>query len=452
MTSTTATVHSELFPDSGAPPRCEVVVVDGPDRGRAAALREAPVVVGSDPSCELVLTDERVSRRHLEIAQDGKRFTVRDLGSTNGTLYEGSLVTQLQAAAGATFKLGHTFVRLQPLARPLNLAPSQQRRFGELVAESLSMREVFAVLELAARSDVTLLVEGETGTGKELVARALHEGSARRRGPFVAVDCGALPESLLESELFGHVKGAFTGAASARAGAFVRAHKGTLFLDELGQISPAVQARLLRALEERRVRPVGADSEKEFDVRVVAASGSDLAARVAEGAFRPDLFFRLSVIRLQLPPLRARREDLAPIVTELLRRRGLVPGPIEGPNADLLFAHGWPGNVRELRNTIDRALALSPGAQSFTELVLSLEPVGSTDAVGIRADLPYADAKQAVLHAFEARYLRDVLERCEGNISAAARESGLDRKHLRGLLRRHGLIPAAPVADERDDE
>jgi DNA-binding NtrC family response regulator len=184
---------------------------------------------------------------------------------------------------------------------------------------------------------------------------------------------------------------------------------------------------------------------------VVAASGSDLAARVAEGAFRPDLFFRLSVIRLQLPPLRARREDLTPIVTELLRRRGLVPGPIEGPNADLLFAHGWPGNVRELRNTIDRALALSPGAQSFTELVLSLEPVGSTDAVGIRADLPYADAKQAVLHAFEARYLRDVLERCEGNISAAARESGLDRKHLRGLLRRHGLIPAAPVA-ESDDE
>jgi len=453
MPATIATVHSELIPGGGSAARCELVVIDGPDRGRAVPLREEAVAAGSGPGCALLLSDERVSARHLELspAGDSGQFIARDLGSTNGTLYEGSLVREVRVGVGATFRIGRSFLRIQPVARALHLPPSQSRRVGELVAESLAMREVFAVLELAARSDATVLLEGETGTGKELAARALHDLSPRKSGPFVAIDCGSLPETLLESELFGHVKGAFTGAAQSRTGAFMRAHRGTLFLDELTQISSAAQSRLLRVIEERRVRAVGADVEKEVDVRLVAATGSDLSARVAEGSFRPDLFFRLSVIRLQLPPLRARREDLAPIVAELLRRRGLAAGPIEGPNADLLRAHSWPGNVRELRNAIDRALALSPGARSFAQLDLSLEPIGGEEAVGIRSDLPFSEAKEAVLHAFEARYLRDVLARCEGNISAAARASGVDRKHLRSLLRRHGLIPAPPVDDSDAD-
>ncbi len=330
---------------------------------------------------------------------------------------------------------------MQPVARPLEVTPSASRRFGELVGESLVMRELFAVLQLVSASDVTVLVTGETGTGKELVARAIHDASHRRGKPFVAVDCGALPEALLESELFGHVRGAFTGAVGDRKGAFPRADGGTLFLDELGAVSPAVQARLLRALEAKTVRPVGADVERAVDVRVVAATPVDLGARVAEGHFRSDLFYRLSVVALELPPLRSRREDLPLLVEELLRRRGFACGELRGPNLDRLQAHAWPGNVRELRNVIERALALSVGAKDFGTLRLGLDaqpPEGGASVV--RTDVPYKDSKDEVLAAFERHYLRDVHARFDGNVSAGARFAGVDRKHWRELLHRHGLL------------
>jgi transcriptional regulator with PAS, ATPase and Fis domain len=233
------------------------------------------------------------------------------------------------------------------------------------------MREVFAVLELAAASDVTVLLEGETGTGKELAARAIHDASQRRRGPFVAVDCGALPANLVESELLGHVRGAFTGALQARRGAFARADTGTLFLDELDALPLDLQPRLLRALETRTVRPVGGDAEQAIDVRVVAAAQRDLAAAVAGGALRPDLYYRLSVVRVTLPPLRARREDIAAIVRTLLQLRGLAVTDIEGPALARLAAQPWPGNVRELRNAVDRAIALSPGRPQLRRAALA---------------------------------------------------------------------------------
>ncbi len=365
---------------------------------------------------------------------------MRDLDSRNGTLYEGSNITVATVSAGATLKVGRTFLRIQPTPEVLDVAPSQSRRFGDIVAESLAMREVIAVLELASESDVTVLLQGETGTGKELAARAIHEHSKRRKGPFVVIDCGALPDSLLESELFGHVRGAFTGASNNRSGAFARANRGTIFLDELASVPSSVQARLLRVLEERKVRPVGADREKEVDVRVVAASTQDLAAAVAEGTFRPDLYYRLSVVHIQLPPLRARREDITPIVTELMRRCGMEAGAIAGPNYHCLIAHAWPGNVRELRNVIDRSVALSPGAASFRELRVNVTPVTGDAVMTVRTDLPYTDAKALILDKFEHMYLRDVFTRCDGNISAASREAGLDRKHMRTLLRRQGLL------------
>ncbi len=425
------------------------MVIDGPSRGRAVTVASRPVVVGSAAGCELVLDDERVSARHVELVRDGdgEAFVVRDLDSTNGTYFEGSRVALATVRAGAALKVGRSVLRLTPTPRALEVTPSKRRSFGELVGDSLAMREVFAVLELAAASEVTVLLEGETGTGKELAARALHHASARRKGPFVAVDCGALPEQLLDSELFGHAKGAFTGALADRGGLFVRAHGGTLFLDELDGAPTATQARLLRALEERAVRPVGGDVARPVDVRVVAACHGPLERRVSEGAFRADLFYRLAVVTLALPPLRARREDLPGLVTELLRRRGVSAGPIDGEGLDALLAHSWPGNVRELRNVVDRALALCPGARSFAELRLGLVPtLGGDSAVPVRTDLDYAEAKAAVLHDFERRYLRDVFARCDGNVSATARAAGLDRKHARTLLRKHGLLD-----DERDD-
>lgn len=435
-TAYTETLHNE------SPTRCQVVVIEGPDMGRASPIVEGELIIGVDPSCGLVLTDERVSRRHLSVRFIDGRFLVRDLDSRNGTLFEGALLRESTVSAGATFKLGRSFLRIQPSPEALEVPPSQSRHFGDLVGHSLMMREVFAVLELASQTDVTVLLEGETGTGKELAARGIHEASKRKTGPFVAIDCGALPESLLESELFGHTKGAFTGAHQSRAGAFARADKGTLFLDELGGISASVQARLLRALEERKVRPVGADKEREVDVRVIAASRHDLSTLVAEGHFRPDLFYRLSVVKVTLPPLRARREDVAPIVAAMLRRRGIEPGKIHGPSADRLMAHSWPGNVRELRNVIDRAIALSPQARSFEGLKISLQGAQPTEEpLSIRSDLPFSEAKRLIVDNFELRYLRDVFERCKGNISAVSRESGIERKHLRSLLQKHGLLP-----------
>lgn len=438
---TVATTHSEAFEGEVQPGRCQVVVIEGPDMGRAVDIGEDEIIIGTWDGCDLVLTDERVSRHHLAVRVEDKRFVIRDLGSRNGTLYEGSLITESTVPHGAALKVGRSFLRLQPRPQMMEVTPSQARRFGDLVAESLSMREVIAVLELAAESEVTVLLEGETGTGKELAARAIHEASSRRKGPFVVIDCGALPPTLLESELFGHVKGAFTGASSQRKGAFLRANRGTIFLDELAGVPLEVQARLLRVLEERRVRPVGADREFDVDVRVVAASRRRLERSVAEGSFRPDLYYRLSVVRIMLPALRQRREDIGPIIKALLRSRGMEAGPIGGPNLHRLMAHDWPGNVRELRNIIDRAVALSPGAEDFQSLRISVSPQSADEALAIRTDLPFSDAKALILSNFELRYLRDIMARCDNNISAAARAAGLDRKHLKTLLRRHDLLP-----------
>lgn len=438
----TVTVHSETFLLSGqGPAACQLIVVDGPDMGKAINIADEEVIVGSGQECDLRLRDERVSRAHLGVKsmEDG-RFTIEDKQSRNGTMYEGSSIGRAIVPAGATLKVGHTFLRIQPRPQPVEVSPSQSQRFGQLVAQSLSMREVFAIMALVSPTDATVLIEGETGTGKELTARAIHEHSARSQRPFVVVDCGALPESLLDSELFGHVKGAFTGALNARAGAFARADGGTIFLDELDSISLDAQARLLRALEMRQVRPLGADEERAVDVRVIAACGRDLEHLVAEGKFRPDLFYRLSVVRLRLPALRERREDIPLIVRELMRLRGMDAGDVDGGNMHRLMAHGWPGNVRELRNVIERAIALSPGAQTFEDLRLNVRPGQSAPAMNVRTDLPFAQAKQTLIDEFERRYLRDLYERCDGNISQAAREAEVDRKHLRHLLRRHEII------------
>ncbi|MGB1013352.1 MAG: sigma 54-interacting transcriptional regulator [Nannocystaceae bacterium] len=443
--TTVATAYGSAEP-GGSANAVQLVVVEGPDMGRTIDLGEQAIVVGTDAGCELTLTDDRVSGRHLQLTPQAGQATIAltDLNSRNGVFVAGSQVQAGQVQVGQPILIGRSYLRVVPRPQPLTVQPTQARRFGEMVGESLVMREVFAVLELAASSDVTVLLEGETGTGKELAARAIHTASARRVGPFVPLDCGALPENLLESELFGHQRGAFTGAVKSREGAFVRANGGTIFLDELDSVPMHVQSRLLRVLEARNVRPLGADSEVALDVRVVAATRRPLLARVQAGGFRPDLYYRLGVICVELAPLRRRREDLPRLVAELLRVRGFsqcTPSQVSGPNLDRLIAHDWPGNVRELRNVIDRTLALSPTATAFDQLRLSVPGgAGGENHLRVRTDLAYSEAKKQLLEVFEFRYLSDLLARCQGNLSAAAREAKVDRKHLKTLLRRHGLL------------
>jgi len=428
---------------SPEPIRCSLFVIDGPSCGRSVRVGRHPVTVGSAPDSDLTLDDPTVSRHHVTIQAVPGGFQVVDQGSTNGTFYEGSRITQAVVGPGAVLRVGRTSFVLRPDDSPEAIAPSARQAFGDLDGVSLAMRRLFAVLEQVAPTDSTVLIEGETGTGKELVAWALHQASPRRSGPFVVFDCGAVPRDLIESELFGHVRGAFTGATSDRPGAFVRANGGTVFIDELTAMPLELQPKLLRALESRAVKPVGSDLPRPVDVRVVAACNADLEAEVRAERFRADLFYRLSVVHVRIPPLRRRREDIAPIVRRILSRLGITdPGPIEGPNLDRLTAHSWPGNVRELRNVIERAVALSGSrAPRFCDLRLQIGPAVQQEELRVRTESTFAEAKEELTASFEKRYLADLMQRCRGNISLASRVGGLDRKHLRRLLRRHGLIP-----------
>jgi DNA-binding NtrC family response regulator len=318
-----------------------------------------------------------------------------------------------------------------------------------LVGTSGAMRKLKAALERLAEQDVSILIQGESGTGKELVARALHERGARKRKRFVALNCGAIPESLIDSELFGHIKGSFTGATGDRAGVFVEADGGTLFLDEIGDMPLAVQARLLRVLQESEVRPVGGSgAPRKIDVRVVAASNVDLAAAVEHAKFRQDLYYRLNVVVLRVPPLRERLDDLPLLAAHFLKKHGGDKAPTLSPEAlEAMTEYGWPGNVRELENCLLHAIALHRGETIGIEsLPAAVSGRGRTNGAGVEVTddgelTPLTEAKRRASSAFEKRYLTRVMEKSKGSVSEAARMAGLDRTNFRRLLQRHGLDP-----------
>jgi DNA-binding NtrC family response regulator len=310
-----------------------------------------------------------------------------------------------------------------------------------MAGQSVAMRELFAVLEMAAPTDATVLIEGESGTGKELAARAIHEASARARGSFVVVDCSAITENLIDSHLFGHIRGAFTGADRDRKGAFVEASGGTLFLDELGELPIAAQAKLLRVLEAQTVQPVGADRPVQVDTRVVAATHRDLSRMVAAKEFRFDLFYRLAVVHVALPPLRERLEDLPHLIATFYTTRATDPGPIDGDNLDRMRRHAWPGNVRELRNVLERAWALSGPSARFRDLRLWLDPNASPQlSEVIDTALPFKEAKERWNDHFERRYVAMVFTTNGSNVTRAAEHAGLSRRHFRELLYKHGIV------------
>jgi DNA-binding NtrC family response regulator len=503
----TTQVHADLkASDLGfTERRCQLAVLSGPETGRIVDVDHMPFTVGKGEECDLVLTEPTVSRTHFSIESEQGAFVIRDLSSTNGTWIDQFRIKEAWLRPGTVLRAGSAQLRFEPVFKPMEIAPASVDRFGSLLGRSVRMRQIFTLLERIAQTEATVVIFGETGTGKSAVAQAIHNNSARKDGPFITVDCGAIAENLIESELFGHEKGAFTGADRMRQGALERARGGTLFIDELVDLRLDLQPRLLRVLEEREVRRVGGNAAIKLDVRIIAASRFDLWREVQEKRFREDLYFRLAVFTLPLPSLRERSEDI-PLLARafaasqkggerLLAR--FTPAVV-----DKLMHHPFYGNVRELRNVIERAIALDTDPTEMLGPALGLPPLASgvsgqsasglsgqpastptlappplTPAVQAASstfaakapaavdlgplqgtqvtlsadcDLPFKEAKEKLLDAFEAAYIARLLTRGD-NVSAIARAAGIDRKHLYTLLKKHQLDVRGKAADEGDE-
>jgi transcriptional regulator with GAF, ATPase, and Fis domain len=423
--------------------RIRVSVVEGPGAGAAHEAARERLSIGSHELNDLVIEDPTVSRFHCELRVEAEGPVIVDLRSRNGTIVDGVRVREALLRSGSLIGLGAATVRFEVVAHvgaePEAALPAT--RFGALVGVSRAMRQTIALLGKAAGSDVTVLLEGETGTGKGRAAEAVHAASGRAAGPFVVVDCGAIPANLLESELFGHEKGAFTGADRQRIGAFEEASGGTLFLDEIGELPQELQPKLLRVLENRELRRVGANRFLPVDLRVIAATNRDLRAEVNAGRFRSDLYYRLAVVKIPIPPLRDRPEDIPAIVDGLLEQmkapkaaaaRLRTPGFLSA-----IMRGSWPGNVRELRNHVERSLVFAD------EGVLPLDSdVAARDVdASVGELLPYSEARRIAQDAFERQYLSALLKKSGGKVAQAAQIAGMDRVYLYRLLRRQGLKP-----------
>jgi len=419
----------------------EVRVVAGVDRDKACVSTGTELSIGTADGSDLQLTDPAVSRHHCALRTGERGLELRDLGSRNGTFVGDCEVARAFVRDGARLVVGQTTIALRVLDAEIEQPLATTAQLVGLHGGSPAMRRIYPIIEQAARGNATVLVRGETGTGKELVAEALHELSPRRAGPLVVVDCGALSAELAEAELFGHERGAFTGADAARAGAFEQADGGTIFLDEIGELPLALQPILLRALENRTVKRVGAGGRtRSVDVRVVAASHRDLRALVNDKRFRADLYYRLAVVHVKVPALRERAGDI-----ELLARafwQSFRPGvaPPDGLLAHL-DAQSWPGNVRELRNAVERAAAVGwkpePAAAA-----MPAEDWGVT----------YQHAKERAVLAWERGWVAQLIAGAGGNLTRAARAARMGRSHLRELARRHGVATGASAADGDDED
>ena len=435
--------------------RVMLKVMDGPDQGAQIQAARARLTIGRSAVNDLVLTDSSISGLHAELLVSKGGVLLRDLASTNGSFVHGVRVQEAWVEPGMTMVLGKTAIAF--LAEDeVHVPLSGRDHFGAMLGSSPAMREIYAVLEKVAGTEMSVLVGGETGSGKELVARALHDESPRHQGPFVVLDCGALPRELAEAAILGHKKGSFTGAMADRAGCFEEAHGGTLFLDEIGELPLDLQPKLLRVLDRREVQRIGESTVRKVDVRIVAATHRDLRNMVSHGGFREDLYFRLSVMAVELPPLRDRGDDIALLAEKFIadtsrRITGRAAPTLSVAARQALLQHPWPGNVRELKNTIERATYLATqGGIEPADLLLHRPaaarpaepaPAANTPAGDMSAlfDLPFKEAKQALLDDFETRYFTHLLEAHDGNLSRASAAAGITRYYLRELLKRLGL-------------
>ncbi len=407
--------------------------------GQVLRLPYQRITLGSAPDNDVVITHETVSRYHAEILRCGEGYLLRDLESTNGTTLNRVRVREGYLGVGMDLVLGGVSLRFEAATDVVDREPLKAQKLGEMVGESEAMRRLFAVVQQVAPTDVAVLLQGETGTGKEVVARTLHELSRRAEKPFIVVDCSAIPANLMESELFGHERGSFSGALTSRQGLFELAHQGTLFLDEVGELPLELQPKLLRALESSAVRRIGGHRLLNVDFRLVTATHRDLSGMVARGEFRADLYYRLNVIPVYLPPLRERRQDVELLLRHFLAAMKVPPDVGEAAVARVMAVvegHELKGNVRELRNLLARTLATPDASllESHWEQAEGAEVPATT-----REIVDFKSAKEALVVDFERDYLTGLMAHARGNLSAAARVAGLDRKYLRHLLQRHDL-------------
>ena len=451
-----------------------VAVVNGSSGGWIVPLPEkAQLIIGRSAECDVSIPDATVSRRHLRV-HVGTELAIEDLGSANGTAYDAKPLRPFERTAidlGRPLDIGsatlfiHAARGVLPASGPgpSSAAPPSSRAqravstlppppsAGEVVRDE-ALRRIYVLLPAIAPSPLSVLVLGETGVGKEVYADAIHRTSDRANGPFLKLNCAALPESILEGELFGYERGSFSGAITARPGLFEAAHGGTVFLDEIGELTLPTQAKLLRVLESGEVLRIGSRAPMRVDVRFVAATNRDLGALVASGSFRADLFYRLEGVRIEIPPLRERTADIIPLVEffiqRLAARMNLTP-PVLSPGAEeLLRGYSWPGNVRELRNVVERAVVMNPDVAVLEEshLVMyaaasrsTLAPATSREAPPAQKTPRATDDLRGALETVERQAIVDALERTGGNQSAAARLLGIGRHALIGRIEAYGL-------------
>jgi transcriptional regulator with PAS, ATPase and Fis domain len=416
-----------------------VEVTEGPDAGRRERVAKPSFMIGTGELADLRLADPAVSREHLRLHLSANGVVIKDESSRNGTWIGGLRVHNVALTSGARLTLGSTTITLHVDADVSEVPVSVSGRFGDALGSSPAMRVVFGLLEKAAPTELTVLLEGESGVGKEVLARSIHGRSPRASGPFVAVDCGAIPPTLIESELFGHVRGAFTGASTDREGLFAEANGGTLFLDEIGELPLDMQPKLLRALEQREVRPVGSNKARPIDVRIVAATNRQLSLAVQRNEFREDLLYRIGVVRVSVPPLRDRGDDIVPIARSFLATATSDPNRQLPPEVEaMLVSYQWPGNVRELRNVVQRfaALGMSDAASLLTDGASRAASAMPALTAPELMELPYQEAKQQIMDEFDRRYLSSVLDRNGGVVVKAAENAGLARATFYRMLER----------------
>ena len=442
--------HTSILSDPGGQRRItlrrlRVRVLAGADAPQDRIFDVPVVRIGAGSENELTLDDSAVSGRHCEIRRTPGGPLLRDLGSTNGVRIGGNRVREVYIHQPTRVRVGRTELEVSPVDEVHEIEPSTADRFVGLVGGSQAMRELYTVLARLAPTELSVLVHGETGTGKELVSRAIHARSNRRDGPMVVFDAAAVPHELIARELFGHRKGAFTGADDDAPGLFEKADGGTLFLDEIGELPLDLQPHLLRALEQRAIRRVGDTHYRPVDVRIVAATNRDLQSEVKDGNFRADLYYRLATVEVRVPSLRDRLDDLEPLVSHFL---GMVGGHgVVGLSDEVnqfFRAWRWPGNVRELRNVVQRAIPFTDGDRigmaALPDAIAGREaPAGPVELDPALVTGTYHEAREALLDAFEQQYLEDLVKRAGGNLAKAARMGGVDRKTLYRLLNRHGL-------------